>query len=65
MAVPLLLPLHVTDTELAVRINALGSETFHETDDVQPEKSVIVAVYDPAHNPVMALSVCPVFHVNE
>ena len=65
MAVPLLLPLQVTEVELAVTVNVLGSDIFHETDEVQPALSVIVVVNDPAHKLFTALVVAPVFQLNE
>ena len=57
VAVPVLLPLHVREVELALTANAGGSEIFHETDEVQPVWSVTVVVYDPAHNPVIVFVV--------
>ena len=63
MAVPLLLPLHVTEEELALNVNAEGCDRFNETEEVQPVLSVTVAVYMPAHNPLIVLVVLLLLHM--
>ena len=63
VAVPLLLPLQVTDVELALNVNAVGCDRFNETEEVQPVLSVTVAVYIPAHNPLIVLVVLLLLHM--
>lgn len=59
MAVPLLSPLQVMSVEFVFIINTLGSDILYETDELQPDASVIVAEYTPAHKLLIVLVVCP------
>ena len=64
-AEPVEAPLQVTETELAVNVNGGGADRFNETDEVHPKKSVTVAVYNPAHKPVIVLAVAPLLQLKE
>ena len=61
VAFPLALPLQVTEVEFTFITNINGSDIFNETEEVQLVASVIVAVYDPAHNPVIVFVVLLLF----
>ena len=59
MAEPLLLPLQVTDVDVALIVKSGGSKMLTVMDELQPVLSVTVAVYDPEHKFMIVLVVSP------
>ena len=65
VAEPVEAPLQVTEVELALIVNIPGCNMLNKTDELQPVRSVTVAVYNPAHKLLIVLFVFPVLQLKE